>query len=213
MSSRGRLFIVALVSALAVPAVASAHCDTMDGTVVKAAQRAFATGNVTPALIWIQPAAEPEAREAFARALEVRRLNDAARELADRYFYETLVRLHRAGEGEPFTGIEPAGIDVGPAIPAADRALETASLDGLTRMLSAGIDAMLRARFEDVLAARAAMTDGDVEAGRAYVRTYVAFMHYVERLHEAGTSADVGADVAASRRAAEKPALDERREQ
>jgi uncharacterized protein DUF6448 len=177
-----------LLFVLALPATARAHCDTLDGPVVKAAQRALATGNVTPALIWVQPAAEAEVRDVFTRTMAVRQLSAAARELADRYFYETVVRLHRAGEGEPFTGIEPAGYDVGPAIPAADRALESASLDALTRMLTADIDVTLRTHFDEVLAARAAMTDGDVPSGRAYVKVYVEFMHYVERLHEAATS-------------------------
>ena len=44
-----------------------------------------------------------------------------ARELADRYFFETLVRIHRAGEGAPYTGLKPAGRDLGPAVPAAVR--------------------------------------------------------------------------------------------
>lgn len=175
--------IVALV--LAIPAVADAHCDTMDGPVVKAAQNALASGDVTPALIWIQPAAERELREAFARAIEVRRLNAAARDLADRYFYETLVRLHRAGEGEAFTGIEPAGADLGPIVPEADRALASGSVDRLARMLSADLTGGLRTRLDDVRTKQAAMREGDVASGRAYVKAYVEFIHYAERLHVA----------------------------
>lgn len=171
---------------------AVAHCDTMDGPAVKAAQRALATGNVTPVLIWVEPAAEPEVRDAFTRTLQVRTLNAAARELADQYFYETVVRLHRAGEGESFEGIKPSGYDVGPMIPAADRALDFASPDALMRMLSADLDNGLRKYFDEALAARAAMKDNDVVSGRAYVKAYVEFMHYVERLHDAITTDVVG---------------------
>jgi Family of unknown function (DUF6448) len=188
MSFNKMLVSATLAGVLAFPGTARAHCDTLDGPVVKAAQRALATGNVTPALIWVEPAAEAEVRDVFTRTMAVRQLNAAARELADRYFHETVVRLHRAGEGEPFSGVEPAGYDVGPAIPAADRALESASLSALAGMLSAEIDVTLQKHFSEVLAARAAMTEGDVRSGRAYVKAYVEFMHYVERLHDAATS-------------------------
>ena len=185
------------------PITASAHCDTMDGPVVKAAERALTTGNVTPVLIWVEPTAEAEVRDVFTRTLQVRSLGAAARELADRYFYETVVRLHRAGEGEPFDGIKPSGYDVGPAIPAADRALDSASPDALMRMLSAVVDTGLRRYFDEARAARAAMNDEDVVSGRAYVKAYVEFMHYVERLHDAATT-DVeghhGTDIHAQKR-------------
>ena len=187
MSFKNGFIGVTVVIVLAMPAIAAAHCDTMDGPVVKAAKAALATGDVTHALIWIQPAAESELREAFARALEVRSLSAAVREVADRYFYETLVRLHRTGEGESFTGIEAAGSDVGPVIPEADRALDSGSIDALARMLTTDTITGLRARFDEARAKRAAMRDGDVASGRAYVQAYVAFMHYAERLHDAAT--------------------------
>ena len=102
---------------------ASAHCDGLDGPVVQAAQKALETGNVNLVLIWVQKPDEAEIKRAFDHAQAVRKLSAEARELADRYFFETLVRIHRAGEGAPFTGLKPAGRDLGPAIPAADNAL------------------------------------------------------------------------------------------
>jgi Family of unknown function (DUF6448) len=48
-----------------------------------------------------------------------------SREVADRYFFETVVRVHRAAEGASFTGLKPAGLDVGPIIPVAERAIES----------------------------------------------------------------------------------------
>ena len=71
----------------------------MDGPVVKAAQQALATGNVNLGLFWIQGKDVPELRKAFAKTQAVRKLNPEARELADLYFFETVVRIHRAGEG------------------------------------------------------------------------------------------------------------------
>jgi Family of unknown function (DUF6448) len=82
------------------------HCDGMDGPVVKAAQKALEAGNVNLVLIWVQKADEVEVRKAFDQTITVRKLGPEARALADRYFFETLVRLHRAGEGAPYTGLK-----------------------------------------------------------------------------------------------------------
>ena len=102
----------------------NAHCDTINGPVVVAARQALASGDLTPALKWIPKASEPELRAAFGRTMQVRAASPAARDLADSYFFETLVRLHRAGEGEPYTGLKPA-TEVDPAVAAADRALQS----------------------------------------------------------------------------------------
>jgi len=110
------------------PSAALAHCDMMDGPVVQAAQRALRQTNVHHALVWVQPPDAPEIERAFRHTLAVRTLSPEARELADRYFFETLVRLHRAGEGAPYTGLRPAGAEVDPAVAAADRALASGNL-------------------------------------------------------------------------------------
>ena len=110
------------------PARAVAHCDGLDGPVVKAAQRALATRNPALVLIWVQEKDESEIRKAFEQSLAVRELSPQARELADRFFFETLVRLHRAAEGASFTGLKPAGRDLGPAIPAAAEAVRIGSV-------------------------------------------------------------------------------------
>ena len=91
----------ALLAMMLIPNPAMAHCDGMDGPVVKAAQRALASGDVNLVLIWVQKKDIQEIRQAFERTLAVRKLGHAAQELADLYFFETLVRMHRAGEGEP----------------------------------------------------------------------------------------------------------------
>ncbi len=173
-----------LAVALLAPQSALAHCDGMDGPVVKAAQQALATGNVNLVLAWIQSKDEPEIRAAFSRTQSVRKLNPEARQLADRYFFETLVRLHRAGEGEPYTGLQPAGRDLGPAIPAADKAIESGSVETLAKMISDAAGNGVRKRFQEI-AARQNFAKDDVAVARGYVKTYVEFVHYVEGLHEA----------------------------
>src|SRR5688572_24496355 len=127
---------LALALTLVVPARVLAHCDSLDGPVVRAAQTALETRNPALVVIWVQEKDESEIRGAFERTLAVRTLSSQAKELADRFFFETLVRVHRAGEGAPFTGLKPAGRDLGPAIPAADKAIESGALEPILDLLT-----------------------------------------------------------------------------
>lgn len=162
---------------------AAAHCDTLDGPVVSDARAALAAGDVTPVLKWVRPAAEAEIRAAFAQAVAVRGLSPEAKELADTYFFETLVRVHRAAEGEPYTGLKPAG-EVEPGIAAADTALETGSADALVKAMTAHVATGVAQRFAHTAEARK-HADDSVGSGREYVEAYVDFIHFVERVHEA----------------------------
>lgn len=163
------------------------HCDGMDGPVVVLAKKALSTGNVNFVLPWVRPEDEPEVRHAFDHALAVRDLGPQARTLADQHFFETLVRIHRAGEGAPFTGLQPAGRDLGPAIPAADKALVDGSIDTVVTFLSDSIREGLRNHFQAAFERRT-FDANDVSAGREYVEAYVPYIHYVERLWEDATA-------------------------
>jgi iron-sulfur cluster repair di-iron protein len=174
-----------LAAALLVPGVALAHCDGMDGPVVKAAQKALADGNVNRVLIWIPSKDEGVIKAVFQKTLAVRKLSVEAQEVADMHFFETLVRIHRAGEGASYTGVKPAGRDLGPVIPAADKAIEAGSADALLKLLPEPGRAHARELFQAVLAKKDFKVD-DVGAGRQYVAAYVTVMHAVERLHGGG---------------------------
>jgi hypothetical protein len=176
--------VVAFGLTFIAPGNVLAHCDSLDGPVVKAAQRALETRHLAPVLMWVQADDEAEIRAAFERTLIVRASSPQGRELADRYFFETVVRVHRAGEGASYTGLQPAGRDLGPAVPAADTALDEGSLSPLMTLLIKGFEDRLRRQFADVISAKH-FDPNDVTAGRQYVRTYVQFIHYVERLYEA----------------------------
>lgn len=169
------------------PIKVSAHCDGLDGPVVKAAQKALESGNVNLALIWVQKNEEGEIKKAFQKTVAVRKLNPEAKELADMYFFETLVRLHRAGEGAPYTGLKPAGRNLGPAIPAADKAIDEGSGEPVVKLLTAEMHEGIHKLFQEVLTKKNFKND-DVEAGREYVKAYVEFIHYVERIYEASKS-------------------------
>jgi len=159
------------------------HCDSMDGPVVLLARKALETGNVNLVLPWVRAEDETEIRHAFDHAMSVRKLGPQARELADRHFFETLVRIHRAGEGAPFTGLKPAGRDLGPAIPVADRALEDGSVDAVVRLITDAVARGIRERFQAAWRKRRFDPD-DVEAGREYVEAYVSYIHFVEQLFD-----------------------------
>ncbi len=169
------------------PCMARAHCDTMNGPVVQAAKVALEKKDVTPVLKWVKHEHEAEVRAAFEKALAVRTKGAEAKELADQFFFETLVRVHRAGEGEPFTGLKPAGTGIEPTVRAADEALERGSVDKLVKEITDEAAAGIRKRFAEASEKRK-QADQSVEAGREYVAAYVEYVHHVERLHETATT-------------------------
>lgn len=166
--------LVALVTLGALRA--DAHCDTMSGPVVVAARRALQAGDVIPVLKWVRPEHEAEVRQAFNKTLLVRKQSGEAQELADRYFFETVVRLHRAGEGEPYDGLKDGNV-VDPAIAALDRALEASDDRLLVAVTGDAPD--IQARFARVLQLRA-RADENLLAGRTYVAAYVEMARSLE---------------------------------
>jgi hypothetical protein len=160
-----------------------AHCDSLDGPVVQAARQALLKGDVNLVLPWVQPGHEPEVRQAFQRTVAVRTLNKDAEKLADTWFFETLVRIHRAGEGAPYDGLKAAGTEVGPALLAADQAIDRGDLEALESALTAGVRDGLRQRFVHVREKKR-YQPANVNAGREYVAAYVDFIHFAERLDQ-----------------------------
>lgn len=165
-------------------ASAFSHCDWIKGPVVEAAQQALARNDVALVLPWIAPADEREIRDAFSRTMKVRAGGDAARELADRWFFETVVRVHRRAEGEPYEGLRGDDYKPEPGIEHADEALKAGSIDGMQRGMTDAVSKGLRERYNAVVEAKKHASDS-VDAGRRYVATYVEWIHYVERLHKA----------------------------
>lgn len=180
---RRSLAIIAAAVALTWGTVAQAHCDTLDGPVVGAARQALDAGNVDLVLGWVQKKDEAEVRGAFAQAVAVRKAGGTAKALADTYFFETLVRVHRAGEGAPYTGLKPAG-KIEPVIALADDAASSGKLEPLAHALTAHLHQELHRQFAAV-SAKKNYRPGDVDATRAYVQAYVEYVHYAERVHDA----------------------------
>jgi hypothetical protein len=160
---------------------AFAHCDSLDGPVIKEAQLALKKGDVTPLLKWVTKEHEKDIRSAFAQALAVRTKGKDARELADRFFFETLVRVHRSGEGAPYTGLKPTGT-IAPAVAAADKAINAGSVDELSARIGIAVRDGIRKRFAEVAEKKKHANDS-VEAGREFVEAYVQYVHFAEGIH------------------------------
>ena len=175
----GIAFGITLGAVLLKPLRASAHCDTMEGPTAQDGLRALDTGNLALALKWVTPAGEEELREVFERARAARDLGPAAREVADRWFVENLVRIHRAGEGAAFLGVQPYGAPVDERVRAADSAIASGDLAPLRGLVPADRWPELEHRFATVLERRD-YDESDVDAGRAYIEAYVSFFKYAE---------------------------------
>ena len=150
------------------------HCDWIKGPVVLDAQAALEKGDLGPVMKWIPAAGEPEVRQAFTRTMSVRKASPEGRELADRWFFETVVRLHRASEGEPYNGLRGLDYTPDPAIVIAERALEQGSLVEVEKALLAQV----RSRYKEAMEAKEHAAH-NAEAGRHYVHAYAGFVHYV----------------------------------
>ena len=173
------VFFMMFAAFWSLPLTAHAHCDTMDGPVVNTARMALEKGDVTPVLKWVRKNDEDEIKGQFQKTLTARKQGKEAKELADRYFFETLVRIHRAGEGAPYTGLKSEPVE--PIIQAADKAIDTGSADHLVKHMTESVAAGIRERFDSVRETKK-HSDESILKGREFIEAYVAFTHYVERL-------------------------------
>lgn len=160
----------------------------MDGPVVSAARKALEAGNADLVLPFVPRDGEEEVRRVFEAVLAAREQAPAAREVADLHFFETVVRVHRAGEGAPYTGLKPAGLDHGPVIPVAERAIERGSPDELVRLLTGRVEEEVRERFAHMLELKQ-RANGDLEANRAYVEAMLDLEVWSHGLYKATRAA------------------------
>ena len=158
-----------------------AHCDSVAGPVAKDVALALQSGQLSPVLKWVRVADEIELRAAFERALSVRKAGGESAALADQYFLETTVRLHRSSEGEPYTGLKPASAATEHIPFEVDSALRTDSFVAISDAMLSNIRAELTRRIESLRAA-AKTKNTNADRGREFVRAYVSTVHYLEAL-------------------------------
>lgn len=167
---------------LVTPQFAAAHCDTLDGPVIKDARSALEKKDITPVLKWVQTKDEAQLQKVFKQALVAAKKGSKDQEQSEHHFFETLVKIHRAGEGAPFTGLKPAG-EVEPVIVAADTALVSDSAEELIKLVTDSVAKGVHERHSRAVELYK-HKDESVEAGRKYVEAYVEYTHYVERLQQ-----------------------------
>ena len=160
-----------------------AHCDGIDGPVVKAAKKSIEENNINIVLAWIKPEYENEVKNAFTKTMSIRNQNKETAEIADYYFYETVVRLHRLGEGETYTGLKPSGKNISEGIVQADLSIEKNDLQSIVTLMIENVKESLESKFHTLIQ-RSNFNPTDVESGREYVEAYVNYIHYAEQVFE-----------------------------
>lgn len=196
-----RLGLISLFSFLIIifsSTVTFAHCDTMDGPLIADARKAINQNNVNYTLKWVLPEHEAEIKDVFNKMVNVRGLSIDAKELAEKYFFETLVRIHRSGEGVPFTGVKPTGTPIDEKVLAADKSLEIGNLSPLEGVVSKTDLPELTKRFNKAMSLKK-FDVNNVKAGRKYIEAYVLFFKFAEgeveghAAHGHGSDAHAGA--------------------
>lgn len=158
------------------------HCDSMDGPVVLAAKHALETENVNLILPYVPKEGEAEVRQAFDKVVTLHKQPNGAKEVAHLYFFETVVRIHRAGEGASYTGLKPAGLSTGPVIPVAEKAIETGSASELEKVLGDFVKAEVRERFERMLHLKK-HADESVDKAREYVEAMLGLQVWSHKIY------------------------------
>ena len=175
------LFLLLMLTVMAVTP-ASAHCDSYDGPVIKDATKALETNNVKLVLKWVTQEQEKEIVPIFNKTYALKTGDAEIYKIVEKYFFETLVRLHRQTEGEPYTGLKPAGTTK-QIIQMTDEALKTGDIDGFIVKLDNHINKVVREKYQKV-AQLNKVKDNSTEQGREYVEAYVDYTHTVETMHD-----------------------------
>ena len=158
------------------------HCDSLSGPVVKMAKKALETGNVKFILPYVPKESEGEVITAFNKVLPLHNQSNGVHEIADTFFFETVVRLHRAGEGAPYTGLKPAGENEGPVIPIAEKAIETGSVEELKNTLMDFIATEVEKRFEHMQHLKGHAEDS-VEDAREYAESMLGLQVWSHKVY------------------------------
>src|SRR5699024_73461 len=140
------LFLFSLMLLFTIPQTASAHCDSYDGPVIKDALKAFDENKVDYVLKWVEEEHETEIKSLFSKTIRFKSADKEIYQILEKHFLETLVRLHREGEGEPYTGLKPAG-SVEPIIALADKTLVEKDINDLASKVNAHVEKVIREKY------------------------------------------------------------------
>ena len=180
ISQRVVLLLSVILLSFASPQIASAHCDSYDGPVIKDALKALEQQNVELVLKWVEPKYDEIITEKFNQTLKLKGSNEEVNKILRTHFLETLVRLHREGEGASFTGLKPAN-SMTPMVEMADNSLEKNDINYVVNAVNSHLTEVLKERFAKAMEL-SKTKDNSVEQGRAYVEAYVEYTHTLEAL-------------------------------
>ena len=185
--------ILILAVAALFPNISQAHCDRVNGPVAKAARKALKNKNFETVQIWVSEEQEKELLQSYNRALDVYQQDGKAGKLAERYFIENAVRLHRVAEGMPYTGVKPAQ-SLPEDLKLAEKALESGNADKVIALLRNELAKRVQ-KYHKKAVTTAQKKNKNVEAGRQWVDAYVKYIIYVHGLYQkiqAGPAHGVG---------------------
>lgn len=172
------LLVMAFMLFAALPA--SAHCDSYDGPVIKDALMALEQNKVELALKWVEPQHEKEITDKFNQTLRLKGKNKEINDLLETSFLETLVRLHREGEGAPYTGLKPAGSTT-KLVQMADNSLAKKDINEVINIVTSHLKDVLQEKYTKAIEL-SKTKENSVEEGRAYVDAYVEYTHTLEAI-------------------------------
>jgi hypothetical protein len=155
----------------------------MDGPVVKAAILALEQKNVNLIIPWVPKSAEKELKEAFEKTLTNREINNDVKEIVDLWFFETAVRLHRLGEGKGFKGLKPAGLDWGPIVPKAEKAIEFENPNEVISFLKQTVEEKIKEKFQNAVNKKN-FDINDTDKARNYVHKMLDFILFSHHLYK-----------------------------
>ncbi len=79
--------------------------------------------------------------------------------------------MHREGEGAPYTGLKPAGLDWGPVVRKAEKAIAKGDPKLVIQLLTHAVEEELQKRFKHVMAKKKYDVN-DVDAACAHQKRY-----------------------------------------
>lgn len=142
------------------------HCDSLNRPVVTAARRALEASDADVILPFVPADGAAEVRDAFDRTLGHRARRPKRWPTAGSSKLPSGCTV--PAKARPFTGLKPAGLDVGPVIPAAERALDSGSPDELIDVLCVSVRDQVTQRHHHAMAFKTHAGEG-VESAREYV--------------------------------------------
>lgn len=176
------LILLTFLSVLGGQKEVFAHCDSYDGPVILDAINALKTNNLNLVLKWVEPKYENEIKNLFNKTYSLKSGDKEIYQIVEKHFFETLVRLHREGEGAPFTGLKAAGTTA-PIVKMADGALNDQNIDDLLGKLNAHINKVIQEKYKNVIEL-GKVKEESLEKGRQYVKAYVDYVHTLEAIHK-----------------------------